>query len=1268
MVDSWEAQLRAAAQERPLSPQSRALTTKEHTLTPTDARYVVDADAMSSNLEEGDQSPSPSNFDLDSVHVNRTYDAPGKAANSDVQNISASSQDAFNIEEASSISKETTMQGSAEVAEDSANASPHAENLPLQTVMKVHPNGRLTSPEKPRWSSHLPFDSHQSNLAGIDKHRPRKIMKVRVDGKLAPPKVRKLEADLPDRKPEELFPNRDDLSRIHHSSGKETTPKKFMKVRIDGTLASPSSHVAAEAVGRKRRGRPKNPVGTASERLVIMKYGKADESRLSVGQKIQDILSGLKSMPVPAPASFLATRLSEPSKPTHPFFLVKPTKNSLSNPTATETQDKTDPTVGNESEQRSSTSSTNQKSPRRLAAKAIVSSWACMGAFGQAYSAPGGSGKLQGAVRAIWPPQGMVHIRPIHRSLSESTVDGLGRNYARVTPSVAAKLKSSKANIAKKEEVLHPYIALAKFCRALEGYSKQDSFKPDVLRVPTRRVMEGPELQRLYNNRFPARSCVKHQATDKDIENADELTEGHHGSVRVHPAISCLYNRIATSQTAFDRFEWETNDWQHKYAPKRAEDILQPGREALILRDWLSSLVVSSVETGTNNAGKARDAARIAKKQSVGLRRKRRHREEELDGFVVSSDEEADEMDELSDEPHVDPVHYQDRANKRTEIRVQEAANLATKVNDGQKCTNAIVISGPCGCGKTAAIYAVTQELGFEVFEINAGSRRSGKDILDRVGDMSRNHLVNQSRVREVDPESPTEDRMSQTINPPEQNIENGKQSTMNAFLNKKDDKILRMKSKPCRDEVAKEKKSKPKTQKQSVILLEEVDLLFEEDKQFWATTLELIVQSRRPIIMTCTDESLLPLDDMPLFGILRFRQPSQQLATEYLSLLACNEGHLLPSEAISALYSAKSNDLRAAITELQFFCQMAVGDTKGGLEWMLIRPAIEANQATKHKRVVSDGTYVEGMGWMDHKKRASDYGRQITEEIDDVLAICHGWGMDVADQDDFLGTEAVSGSPSSRNDNRAKLLRLDLACDALSASDTLPSSKFRDGLSTALDVSAPKMPERHWTNHVVGSTLVEADIFAEPAGISDSVAAALRVLARRSLVATAELHEAHPLCEESISRAIPEMVKAKGCPRPVTVQGLAAAFLPLSKPSIGAWAGRGPIISSLDRPVSVVVEDIAPYVRAIVSYDVRLEQQRNQLDLASHGGRSSKRARTTRASRAALEGGNKANTRRERWFPANTDFQSVLGSGGTGWQEEALRRTVVDGTEEVRC
>lgn len=432
---------------------------------------------------------------------------------------------------------------------------------------------------------------------------------------------------------------------------------------------------------------------------------------------------------------------------------------------------------------------------------------------------------------------------------------------------------------------------------------------------------------------------------------------------------------IPYSMSAFDKFECESEDWARKYAPKHPEDVLQETVEVMLLRDWLQSLTISAVDSVSSKCPQNQEACFSHKGENTTKRRRRKKRAEALDGFVVSSDEEADQMDAISNLEASRFGKLNGASLKGSVARVGRFEQNAAKSN------NAVVISGPPGCGKTAAVYAIAQGLDFEVFEINSGSRRSGKDLLDRVGDMTRNHLVN--RAQDMRDNKTTEDiedllRLSNSL---KEDIETGRQGTMQSFFKPQTEVQQKPKGGPKRAKVSPSERSptkKSKPQKQSVILLEEVDVIFEEDKQFWAVTLEMITRSKRPVIMTCSDERALPLEDLPLFAILRFSPPPESLATDYLMLLACNEGHLLSRDAVAALYKAKHYDLRASVAELQLFCQMAIGDTAGGLGWFLIRTSTNECQNEKGEvlRVVSRDSFSKGVDWSDntHSKQAS-YG-----------------------------------------------------------------------------------------------------------------------------------------------------------------------------------------------------------------------------------------------------------------------------------------------------
>ena len=183
---------------------------------------------------------------------------------------------------------------------------------------------------------------------------------------------------------------------------------------------------------------------------------------------------------------------------------------------------------------------------------------------------------------------------------------------------------------------------------------------------------------------------------------------------------------------------------------------------------------------------------------------------------------------------------------------------------------------------------------------------------------------------------------------------------------------------------------------------------------------------------------------------------------------------------------------------------------------------------------------------------------------------------------------------------------------------------------------------------------------------MTEAIAFTVRACARRLIQTNYTGITDSTISNEEIISTITENMQARHSDHPNIKFGHAAVFAPIArstKPVLGI--PKGPQISTFDGSLSVITEDLAPYVRSIVAYDLRLEEHRALLSsLLSQPGQDSKRQRTTRASRAALEGGSKARTRRERWFPNNTDFDAVLHSGGQGWQDIALKQTMAESSE----
>ena len=808
----------------------------------------------------------------------------------------------------------------------------------------------------------------------------------------------------------------------------KTPPRKMLRVRPDGKLGSPKAN-APEQDGKPKRGRKSTKAEKAPRTLVVkISYCKDAQSRSFVGHKIEHILSGTASNPSPAKSK--PKKPPEPPKPTHPFFLGGPKRDQCQEELAPSNEDKE---AG--SGDRTMTPKRKIISPTkaRIISKPPGISESSVRAFGlggnTVRSDHSRISRFPGAMEPLWPPEGMIHVRQDYASIGTS----LTTPEVSQAPKARRKMKDAEVRIPKEEQILKPYIEVVQAYRNDDGVPRRVYSRDwHEFRRPLRRIMTGRELQQAIRQKTASKLPTPYQ-DETDRKDEDGLGNSQIAQSTLHPAVQHVHREIATSLTAFDNFDCETQDWVHKYAPVYADQVLQAGREVLILRDWLKTLTINSVDFRAGHTSKTRDSSISSRRANTKRKRKRAG---ELDGFVLSSDEEANEMNQVTD--------FEDcqTSNSMLSKSVVRSRNAGDSGNS-ERVTNAVVISGPHGCGKTAAVHAVARELGFEVFEINSGSRRNGRDILDKVGDMTRNHLVknvHSDQGADNKEEAETMDLLSEKL---KQDLDSGRQGTMNSFFKSKGapkKSPLKRKSKVQTASPKNNPPRKQQSQKQSLILLEEVDILFDEDKTFWATTLELLVQSKRPIIMTCTDERLLPLEDMVLYAILRFTPPPEQLATDYLLLVACNEGHLLPRDAISSLYKSKGSDLRASMTELNFFCQMAIGDSKGGLEWMLIKsPLINSSDRKREPlRVVSEGTYQTGMGWLSCGNKTLPAEPSMDQEIEMLSEAWYRWGLDIGACEAYVLPSAVQEEPS-RKQALQQLQTLEQVAETFSAADTFP-------------------------------------------------------------------------------------------------------------------------------------------------------------------------------------------------------------------------------------
>ncbi|KAJ4287455.1 hypothetical protein N0V88_007641 [Collariella sp. IMI 366227] len=825
-------------------------------------------------------------------------------------------------------------------------------------------------------------------------------------------------------------------------------PKKFMLFNPKtGTIGSPPKPKGFKAETESVHSNDTGPVTRRgrkpASKMVCIAYGTDQKSHTRLAETIDAILSGQMQLPAAGPKnsppsgrkkqSPKTSKVSKqkPTKTTHPFFLGQPPKKIDSAAPDTDSKKPALSPISGRTKHFSVTPCSPRK-PRAVPFKAPMPKFGVK-SLGL---------RFPGAKLPAWPCEGMVHVR------GDVAVLDLGEVSLPLHP---RKSKGNAVTFPPSEYVVDlatqsiDFKAMAETIRNIN--TDEIIPPPPELRLPQKHFESGSKLQARI---LPELKSFQPSITKKGKNVGTDL--------RVLPQIVRLFDSIKSSLSAFDMAQCETSNWTQKYAPVSAVEVLQPGREAFFLKEWLQALMVQSVDTGSTDAEKSK-----AKGKAVGPGKKKRRKK--LDGFIVSSEDEDYELYEGSAEDDADWTPSGSRGIlRKTVIR---SGNLS-KGRDGVKTANTLVISGPHGCGKTAAVYAVAKELDFEVFEINASSRRSGKDVLDKIGDMTRNHHVRQQQSGSTaDGEDAVEEDDTAS------DIKSGKQATMNSFFKPKStaakpEQAAKAAAKP-QSEAKKEvpKKEASKNQRQSLILLEEVDILYEEDKQFWNTIVGLIAQAKRPFIMTCNDETFLPLHTLNLHGIFRLSTPPKDLAVDRLLLIAANEGHALTRQSVEQLYDSRKRDLRAATMDLQYWCQIGVGDRRGGFDWFVLRwpKGVDLDDNGEVVRVVSQDTHLTGMNLLGRDSLTDSRlsPRDVEEEI--LHQSWESWGLDMGHWQDTVGLGPWAESLTTAMDSPTERLRTleayEVFADAMSAADLCSAGSFAGFQEERMDTTQPPLPPK---------------------------------------------------------------------------------------------------------------------------------------------------------------------------------------------------------------
>ncbi|KAL5776969.1 hypothetical protein ACOSP7_009895 [Xanthoceras sorbifolium] len=237
---------------------------------------------------------------------------------------------------------------------------------------------------------------------------------------------------------------------------------------------------------------------------------------------------------------------------------------------------------------------------------------------------------------------------------------------------------------------------------------------------------------------------------------------------------------------------------------------------------------------------------------------------------------------------------------------------------NGDSLKNVLLVVGPVGSGKSAAIHACANENGFKVLENNASDCRNGALVKQKFGEALESHCLSRS-LGAVDSQSKNIVKSAQTLCSGEaaQEVD----SAVIEVIHKADEETSHGVKETSGKFVYKERVVYDRAHIKPLILFEDVDIFFPEDRGFIAAVQQIAEKAKGPVILTSNSNDISLPDNLDRLEV-SFTMPSSEDLLSHIYMICTAEKVEIQAHLIEQLIASYRGDIRKTIMHLQFWCQ----------------------------------------------------------------------------------------------------------------------------------------------------------------------------------------------------------------------------------------------------------------------------------------------------------------------------------------------------------